>query len=91
VPFQLGYRPKSRRPRFLVGAFEKCLNLETENGQTNPEGRARLTRRLIMDLVFIVIFEIEYSTVLLSNIVRDYASDGTEKLVTCVFISRNTG
>jgi hypothetical protein len=22
VPFQLGYRPKSRRPRFLVGAFE---------------------------------------------------------------------
>jgi len=24
-------------------------------GQTNPEGRARLTRRLIMDLVFIVI------------------------------------
>ena len=55
VPFQLGYRPKSRRPRFLVGAFEKCLNLETENGQTNPEGRARLTRRLIMDLVFIVI------------------------------------
>src|SRR5437660_9508272 len=26
VPFQLGYRPKSRRPRFLVGAFED-LNL----------------------------------------------------------------
>jgi hypothetical protein len=22
VPFKLGYRPKSRRPRFLVGAFE---------------------------------------------------------------------
>lgn len=61
VPFQLGYRPKSRRPRFLVGAFEKCLNLETENGQTNPEGPARLTRRLIMDLVCIVIFEIEYN------------------------------
>ena len=55
VPFQLGYRPKSRRPRFGVGAFE-ILNLETENGQTNPEGPARLTRRLIMDLVFIVIF-----------------------------------
>ena len=51
MPFQLGYRPKSRRPRFLVGAFEKCLNLDTENGQTNPEGPARLTRRLIMDLV----------------------------------------
>ena len=32
-------------------------------GQTNPEGRARLTRRLIMDLVFIVICESEYSTV----------------------------
>jgi len=30
-------------------------------------------------LVFIVIFEIEYSTVLLSNIVRDYASDGYQK------------
>ena len=61
VPFQLGYRPKSRRPRFLIGAFEKCLKLQTENGQTNPEGPARLTRRLIMDLVCIVIFEIEYS------------------------------
>ena len=55
VPFQLGYRPKSRRPRFCRGLRE-CLNLETDNGQTNPEGRARLTRRLIMDLVFIVIF-----------------------------------
>jgi len=32
------------------------LNLECY-GQTNPEGRARLTRRLIMDLVFIVIFK----------------------------------
>ena len=62
VPFRLGYRPKSRRPRFLAGAFEKCLNLETENGQTNPECPARLTRRLIMDLVFIVIFVSEYST-----------------------------
>jgi hypothetical protein len=31
------------------------------NGQTNPEGRARLTRRLIMDLVLIVIFEAEYA------------------------------
>ena len=39
------------------------LNLECY-GQTNPEGRARLTRRLIMDLVFIVIFEIEYSMLL---------------------------
>src|SRR5437016_6068396 len=57
VPFQLGYRPKTRRPRFCRGLRE-CLNLETENGQTNPEGRARLTRRLIMDLVFIVIFKL---------------------------------
>jgi len=31
------------------------------NGQTNPEGPARLTRRLMMDLVCIVIFETEYS------------------------------
>jgi hypothetical protein len=37
------------------------LNLELANDQTNPEGRARLTRRLIMDLVCIVIFEIGYS------------------------------
>jgi len=29
--------------------------------QTNPEGRARLTRRLIMDLVCMVMFETEYS------------------------------
>jgi hypothetical protein len=36
------------------------LNLECY-GQTNPEGRARLTRRLIMDLVRIVIFEAQYS------------------------------
>ena len=36
------------------------LNLECY-GQTNPDGRARLTRRLIMDLVCIVIFETEYS------------------------------
>ncbi len=41
----------------MVGAFENLnLNLECY-GQTNPEGRARLTRRLIMDLVFIVIFK----------------------------------
>jgi hypothetical protein len=38
------------------------LNLECYR-QTNPEGRARLTRRLIMDLVLIVIFEAEYSTI----------------------------
>src|SRR5438132_11535653 len=61
VPFQLGYRPKSRRPRFLGRGLRECPNLETENGQTNPEGPARLTRRLIMDLVLIHIFEAEYS------------------------------
>jgi hypothetical protein len=45
-----------KAPTF-VGAFEKLnLNLECY-GQTNPEGRARLTRRLIMDLVRIVIFK----------------------------------
>jgi hypothetical protein len=51
-----------KAPTF-VGASE----IESElgnlvNDQTNPEGRARLTRRLIMDLVFIVIFVMEYST-----------------------------
>jgi hypothetical protein len=59
VPFQLGYRPKTcakcKRPQLLVGAFENLdLNLEYY-GQTNPEGRTRLTRRLIMDLVRIII------------------------------------
>jgi hypothetical protein len=62
VPFQLGYRPKNIRKNqkapTLVGAFENLnLNLECY-GQTNPEDRARLTRRLIMDLVFIVIFKL---------------------------------
>ena len=37
------------------------------NGQTNPEGPARLTRRLIMDLVLIVIFETEYSIAFSGN------------------------
>jgi hypothetical protein len=32
------------------------LNLNLESyGQTNPEGRTRLTRRLIMDLIRIII------------------------------------
>ena len=61
VPFQLGYRPKNmhknqKAPTF-VGAFvDLNLNLDCY-GQTNPEGRARLTRRLIMDLVFIAMFD----------------------------------
>ena len=70
VPFQLGCRPKNRRPRFFSRGLRECLNLETENGQTNPEGPARLTRRLIMDLVFIVIFGTEYSTHLFDGIAR---------------------
>jgi hypothetical protein len=63
VPFQLGYRPKSEGPDVWSGPsrIESELGNLT-NGQTNPEGTARLTRRLIMDLVFIVIFEIEYKT-----------------------------
>ena len=62
VPFQLGYRPKTRRPRFCRGLRESQSELgNLTNGQTNPEGPARLTRRLIMDLVCIVIFEFEYS------------------------------
>src|SRR5438309_10821776 len=62
VPFQLGYRPKppqnAKGPDFLVGAFENSnLNLKYY-GQTNPEGRTRLTRRLIMDLICINIAEL---------------------------------
>jgi hypothetical protein len=61
VPFQLGYRPrnirKMQKAPTIVGAFVD-LNLSlVRYGQTNPEGRARLTRRLTMDLVFIVIFK----------------------------------
>src|SRR6266849_5478702 len=56
VPFQLGYRPKTRRPRFWSGPSRIESELgNLANGQTNPEGPARLTRRLIMDLVCIVI------------------------------------
>ena len=63
VPFQLGYRPKTRRPRFWSGPSRIASELgNLTNGQTNPEGPARLTRRLIMDLVLIVILETEYST-----------------------------
>ena len=59
-------RKKQKAPT-LVGASEikselGNLRLTWANHQTNPEGRARLTRRLIMDLVFIVIFEAEYNT-----------------------------
>ena len=66
VLFQLGYRPKTRvknqkAPTF-VGAFENLnLNLECYEEQTNPEGRTRLTRRLIVDLVRIIICTSEYS------------------------------
>ena len=62
VPFQLGYRPKTRRPRFCRGLRELESEILNANHQTNPEGPARLTRRLIMDLVRIVIFETQYST-----------------------------
>jgi len=51
----------------LVGAFEKFnLNLNLNFGrysQTNPEGSARLTRRLIVDLILMVIFKLQYSTI----------------------------
>jgi hypothetical protein len=67
VPFQLGYRPKKHRKKQKAPTFVGASEIESElrnltNNQTNPEGRARLTRRLIMDLVFIVIFDTEYST-----------------------------
>src|SRR6266700_5112510 len=62
MPFQLGYRQKNirkkRKAPTFVGASEIEPELELENlanDQTNPEGRARLTRRRIMDLVFMVI------------------------------------
>ena len=66
VPFQLGYRPKHIRKKQKAPTFVGASEIESElrnltNNQTNPEGRARLTRRLIMDLVFIVIYETEYS------------------------------
>jgi hypothetical protein len=62
VPFQLGYRPKNIRKNQKAPTFVGAPEIESElgnlaNDQTNPEGRARLTRRLIMDLVFIVIFK----------------------------------
>jgi hypothetical protein len=60
VPFQLGYRPKNIRKKRKAPTFVGASEIESElgnlaNDQTNPEGRARLTRRLIMDLVCIVI------------------------------------
>ena len=64
VPFQLGYRPKNIRKMRKAPTFVGASEIESElgnlrlllaNNQTNPEGRARLTRRLIMDLVCIVI------------------------------------
>src|SRR5262249_35446693 len=49
------YLRKSQKAPTFVGAFENLdLNLEYY-GQTNPEGRTRLTRRLIMDLIRIII------------------------------------
>ena len=56
-------RKKQKAPT-LVGASEIESELgNLTNNQTNPEGRARLMRRLIMDLVCIVIFKAEYTTV----------------------------
>ena len=67
MPFQLGYRPRNIRKKQKAPTIVGASEIESELGnlasnQTNPEGRARLTRRLIMDLVCIVILEIEYST-----------------------------
>ena len=60
MPFQLGYRPKNIRKKRKAPTFVGASEIESElgnlaNDQTNPEGRARLTRRLIMDLVCMVI------------------------------------
>jgi len=55
---------KVEGPDFWSGPSEIQSELgNLANSQTNPEGPARLARRLIMDLVCIVIFEFEYSTI----------------------------
>jgi hypothetical protein len=60
---------KRKAPTF-VGASEIESELgNLANDQTNPEGRARLTRRLIMDLVFIVICGLSIAWLL--NSIRD--------------------
>ncbi len=64
--------PQCKRSRLLSQPRKSNLTSECY-GQTNPKGRARLTRRLIMDLVFIVISETEYGTGSLRHIVRGYA------------------
>ena len=85
VPFQLGYRPKTHRKKQKAPTFVGASEIESElgslrlylaNDQTNPEGRARLTRRLIMDLVCIVIFETEFS--MLSEAIPSLARRETE-------------
>ena len=67
VPFQLGYRPRTIRKNQKAPTFVGASEIESEpgnlrlllaNNQTNPEGRARLTRRLIVDLVCIVISKV---------------------------------
>jgi hypothetical protein len=63
VPFQLGYVPINIRKNQEAPTFVGASEIESElgnltNDQTNPEGRARLTRRLIMDLICIVIFKV---------------------------------
>ena len=78
MPFQLGYRAKNTKaPIFGQGLKEIESDLGNQtNGQTNPEGPARLTRRLIMDLVCIVMFATEYSTIpkgFSTNKIRSYS------------------
>src|SRR6266849_8318513 len=77
VPFQLCYGQKNTKAPILSGPSEIESELRNlTNGQTNPEGPARLTRRLIMDLVCIVIFETEYS--MLSEAIPSLARRETE-------------
>jgi hypothetical protein len=64
---QKNIRKKQKAPTF-VGASEIESELgNLANDQTNPEGQARLTRRLIMDLACIVIFEAQYSIAFSGN------------------------
>jgi len=67
---------KNQKAPTFVGASEIESELgNLTNNQTNPEGRARLTRRLIVNLVLMVIFEAEYSMCLPENAAKLLLAD----------------
>jgi hypothetical protein len=101
VPFQLGYRPKNNiRKKQKAPTFVGASEIESElgnltNNQTNPEGRARLTRRLIMDLIciVIVIFEMQYIMLYLKSIIIDFPCQDSQELksITCQLLGEDWG